>query len=232
MDLYRSARPNLVTIATYQALHCAITGEECPDIESFGEWDDMLRLIRERLTHIGAVDRRKVYLSSTPHLDKMLISSVNKMESIADIVRLEHGALGTSLRMIILTDFIRKSEMPDSPEDVKPLTHLGAVPIFEKIRRDCPDNIKLGILTGSYVVVPLSSEQLLRKLCAEHGIEDQDVNLLPLFHDKRYCRLIIERDLRNVVEIITRLFSEGGSRRLWAYRSGIKSSQTASSEWR
>jgi len=190
-------------------LEILLTGRLYTDATLIGEWDPMLKLIRERLSRIGATERRKVYLRATPRLDRMLVTSVKKLDSVFEIAKIEHGAMGQDLRMVILTDFIRASEMPDSPIDIKPLNRIGVVPIFERIRRECPPGAKLGILSGSLVVVPTSSEQALRKLCSAEGIEDSQVNLHPLFHDPSYCRLVIERDVNKVVELVTKLFCDG-----------------------
>lgn len=191
-------------------LEVLLEGRLFRDAENIGEWDPMLKLIRERLSKIGAIERRKVHLRSTPSLDRMLVSSANKLSSIAEIVHLEHRALGPDLRMVLLTDYIRKNEMPDSPQDEKPLSKIGVVPIFEKLRRDCPGEVRLGILSGSLVVVPASSEPLLRSICSDSGVDNSRVYLTPLFHDPRFCRLVIDDDLSSTVCVVTKLFSEGG----------------------
>ena len=190
-------------------LEILLEGRLYRDAQQIGEWDPMLKLIRDRLSRIGAAERKRVYLRSTPGLDHQLATSINKLDSISEIVKLEHSSLGRDLRMVVLTDFIRASEMPDSPEDTKPLSRIGAVPIFEKIRRNCPGNIALGILTRSLVVVPASCENTLRAICAEHGVGSSRVYLTPLYHDPRYCRLIIDHDAKSAVHVVTELFSRG-----------------------
>ena len=61
--------------------------------------------------------------------------------------------------MVILTDYIRKEDLPKDATDEKPLHRLGVVPIFELIRRRWLKNSShsehespIGILTGSFVV--------------------------------------------------------------------------------
>jgi hypothetical protein len=66
---------------------------------------------------------------------RLLVRSVSKLRSIEDIVRLESETLGPDLRMVILTDFIRRTDFPKDKADVKPIKRLGVVPIFEQIRR-------------------------------------------------------------------------------------------------
>ena len=44
---------------------------------------------------------------------------------------------------------------------------IGAVPIFEFLRRKELDGIRLGVLSGSVVIVPADTEELLMKLLAK-----------------------------------------------------------------
>ena len=192
-------------------LEVLLRGRLYRDAKTLGEWDPMLRAVRERLERIGASERGQVYLTSSPQLDRLLVRSASKLRSIKDIVDLEHDALGPDLRMVILTDFIRRGDMPGGQHDLKPPSSMGAVPIFETVRRDCASDIKLGILTGSLVVVPLESAEMLRGICERGRIDWKDVTLFPLWHDSRYCRLIIEKQDRNrIVALITELFGAGG----------------------
>ena len=84
---------------------------------------------------IGAIERRQIGLASTSRITKLLVSSASKLESINEIVKIESESLGPDLRMVILTDFIRKEDFPKSSEDIQPLKRLGVVPIFEGLRR-------------------------------------------------------------------------------------------------
>lgn len=170
--------------------------------------DPILKEIKDRLDRIGAVERRRVYLASTPRLDKMLTTSVQKLESILEIVKIEQESLGDDLRMVILADYIRKSEMPSGPDDIKPLHKLGVVPIFERIRRNYSKKIKLGILSGTLAVIPTESAERLREICREEKIDLSRVLIQALGHDNTYSELSI--DGGDTVKVVTRLFSEGG----------------------
>lgn len=113
--------------------------------------------------------------------------------------------------MVILADFIRASEMPVGPEDIRPLNRIGVVPIFEKIRRELPGRVRLGILSGSLAVVPSESREPLGEICREMGVDEALITLIPLRHDPAYSELIIsDHGFRQSVEIVTRLFAAGG----------------------
>ncbi len=82
------------------------------DAESFAGNETLFKSFRHELLEIGAIEHRKVKLRNPSDHTKLLTTSVTKLKSIEDIVRLESGAQGNDLRCVILTDFIRKSEMP------------------------------------------------------------------------------------------------------------------------
>ncbi|PQP88887.1 restriction endonuclease subunit R, partial [Paenibacillus sp. AR247] len=94
-----------------------------------------LKELRRRLSQLGMIERRKLYLRSTPALDKVLVHSVSKLKQIGHILDFERSVLGEGLRMVILTDYIRKEDMPKQAGDEQPIQRLGVVPIFETIRR-------------------------------------------------------------------------------------------------
>src|SRR5690242_11710094 len=119
------------------------------DTESFREIEPILKTIRHELLGMGAIERRKVKLRDPSDYLKLLTTSVTKLRSVEEIVKLEAGSLGDSLRCVILTDFIRKAELPKSEEEVPVFEDIGIVPVFESLRRAAIPNIRLGVLSGS-----------------------------------------------------------------------------------
>ena len=171
----------------------------------------VLERVKRDLARIGAVDRGRVFLQSTRKMARMLAASVSKLSGIRDIVELEHGRLKERLRLVILTDFIRSADMPATAGDEEPVARLGVAPIFELLRRDGNDGVKLGILSGSLVVVPAASVPLLKECAAALGIGPDAVRCSALPHDPGYVSLngVGEADTR-VVRIVTDLFTRGG----------------------
>ncbi len=174
-----------------------------------------LKALQKRLSRLGMIERRRVYMRSTPAFDKMLVQSVSKLHGISRILEFERSILGDNLRMVILTDYIRKEDLPKDADDEKPLNRLGVVPIFELIRRQLAekrgsqreDELPIGILTGSFVVLPVTALPLARA-CAErrgHRLSER-----PLEHDSRYVTVEVRDTNRSaIVAIITEVFSEG-----------------------
>ncbi len=179
--------------------------------KSFEAHKELFRHILRDAKRIGIVERRNISLRSTTRIARLLIRSVSKLRSIEEIVRLEHEALGPDLRMVVLTDFIRRADFPKDRGDTRPIKRLGVVPIFEQIRRSEADVTRLGILTGTLTVVPSESCRSLQAIAPGLGIEPADIDFRPLMHDERFCEVTIRgTDRHKMVGLITRLFNLGG----------------------
>lgn len=172
-----------------------------------------LKDLKQRLSRMGMLERRKVYLRSTPSMDKMLIQSSSKLTNIGEILQFERSVLGEQLRMVILTDYIRKEDMPKQGGDEKPLHRLGVVPVFEMIRRKLRDqepsaaDLPIGILSGSLVVLPLKAADHALELAATQGIT---LSHKPLDYDPKYVIIDIRDSNRSgIVAIVTEVFSHG-----------------------
>lgn len=126
-------------------------------------------------------------------------------------MRLESGSQAAELRCVILTDFIRKAEMPKSTGEVAVCEDIGIVPIFEDLRRAALSDIRLGVLSGSLVIIPSSAEPLLRQAATALGIEPRDLSISPLSHDPGYSSVEIRGEYyRGSVRLITSVFQQGG----------------------
>lgn len=174
-----------------------------------------LKALQKRLSRMGMIERRRVYMRSTPGFDKMLVQSVSKLHSIGRILDFERSIFGERLRMVILTDYIRKEDLPKDAGDEKPLHRLGVVPIFELIRRQLAEQsgsqgvheLPIAVLTGSFVVLPAAAMPLARA-CAER-LEIR-ISGRPLVHDSRYVTVDVRDANRSaIVAIITEVFSKG-----------------------
>ncbi len=108
----------------------------------------------------GMIEKRKVYLQSNSQIEKMLIHSMGKCESIRKIVNYEYQNLQKDLRMLILTDYIRKEYESVIGDESKDTTQLGVLPFFEQIRRNNPA-IRLGVLCGTIIIIPSEAQEAL-----------------------------------------------------------------------
>ena len=181
------------------------------DAQNFKENEPILKGIRHELLSMGAIERRKVTLRNPSDHLKLLTTSVTKLKSVEQIVTLESGALGDNLRCVILTDFIRKAELPRSGAEVAIFEDIGIVPVFESLRAASLPNIRLGVLSGSLVIVPTSAEQMVRRSATVLGINPQDLSVSPMAHDSSFsCVEIHGQYYRGSVRLITSVFEQGG----------------------
>src|SRR6266849_644811 len=179
--------------------HCLYT-----DPEIFAGSETLFKSLRHELLKIGAIEHRKVKLRNPSDHTKLLTTSVTKLKSIEDIVRLESGAQGNDLRCVILTDFIRKAEMPKNVTESCAFEDIGIVPIFESLRRADLANIRLGVLSGSVVLIPAAADTLLREAATTFGVRSGDLSITPLAHDAGYSRVELRGEYyQGMVRLIT-----------------------------
>ena len=126
--------------------------------------------LEKRLQRHGLIEGGRVRLQHTRSVFKLLASSLEKLKSIIAIAGAEEQALGDALRMVVLSDHIRAGELPRSPEAPFEPAKLGVVPIFESLRRAGRMADRLGVLSGSLVIVPDGALTSLDTVCADLGI--------------------------------------------------------------
>ena len=181
------------------------------DSASFAAIDTLLKSLRHDLLQIGAIDRRKVVLRSPCVQGRLLTTSKTKLHSIEEIVRIESGSLKDRLRCVVLTDFIRKADLPNTIATPAEFDDIGAVPIFETLRRSGIPDIRLGVLCGSLVIVPESAKELVTQTADRIGIKRDDLVLRPLVHDPAYWLLEMRGTYRQgAVGLLTAVFEQGG----------------------
>lgn len=199
-------------------LETLLTGCLYKDSKSFQDKQALMELIKHDLHRLGAIERRQVMLRNPEVIKKLLIPSINKLNGIVEIVKLEHSALYEQLRMVILTDYIRKADFPKGPNDNPPIQKIGVITIFEKIRREGIAGIKVGILSGSLVVIPIEAQRNIQKLLNE--IPGVIESMTPLLHDPEYCEIkFASQNNQKSVQVITELFNQGAINVLIGTRS-------------
>ncbi|WP_261300360.1 DEAD/DEAH box helicase family protein [Sphingomonas alpina] len=174
--------------------------------------EDKARLtaIRADLRQLGAIEARRVRLVDQSELHSTVAGSIAKLGSVIEIAQHEVKALGDDLRMVVLADHVRAGDMPRRAGDPFLPTKLGVVPIFEALRRAGIGAAKLGILTGSLVIVPIEAQSALERGAYEVGIAADHLRIMPLGHDPRYLRIEIGGESgHRIVQLITALFNQG-----------------------
>ncbi|MFN5608649.1 MAG: helicase-related protein, partial [Holosporales bacterium] len=168
--------------------------------------DDMQR----QLKRIGALELRKVSISNPKAIQKLLAASTSKLDAIIDITRLESEKMNDALRMVILSDYIRKSEIPNNPSDLRPIDKMGVIPIFESIRRANIPHIKLGVLTGGLIFIPATAKLVLTNIAEQMQIDLKHIRYSKAEFDERFLWVeVLGEQKQNIVHLITELFNQG-----------------------
>jgi superfamily II DNA or RNA helicase len=176
--------------------------------EHFKPYEGHQKAIESKLRRHGAIERRQINFSYNKKIAGLLTSSISKLDRIAEIVDFEHKQLGDDLRLVILSDFIRKEFLVNSSENNLELNKIGIIPIFEKLRRGNARNMKIGVLTGSLVIIPIIACPAFEARAAEHGITQ--INKTPIPFDNSYILITQTEQLKHdIVHIITQIFQQG-----------------------
>ncbi len=165
--------------------------------------------VENRLRRHGALDRRQISFTQNRRLVGSLVSSVSKLSAIRSIVDFEYRHLGSALRLVVLADYIRAEYFVNAAENDLPLNRLGVMPIFEQLRRENTDGKKIGVLTGSLVIIPEAAYPSFQEKASKYGIIAAQAAPLPYDGDYRYVRQT-EQLKHDIVNIITQIFQEGG----------------------
>lgn len=152
----------------------------------------------------GLIERRRLRLSTTSKLGRMLISSMGKLQGVSQIVISESSSLGDSLRMLVLTDYIKKDMINLIGSDAT-ISTMGAVPIFESIRRSVGEGTRLALLSGSLVIIPNDSLEGIAAIAEEKGLPCS-FKQLP---NADYSEAFFQGSNKNKVSIMTEAFQRG-----------------------
>lgn len=142
----------------------------------------------------------KVDFLGQTDIKKLFALNKNKIDSIVEITKLESDILKKDLREVVLLDYIGS----------KNISGLNVLSVFDCILdfvAKFSSNVKVGILTGSLVVIPSEQKTTLYNLLTKYKIKKENV-LTTEFKDN-YLRVECYGST-NIVHVITELFSDGG----------------------
>lgn len=176
--------------------------------EHFKLFEEHKKALENRLRRKGAIERKQINFSHNKRITGFLTSSISKLNGIKKIVDFEYKQLGKDLRLVILSDFIRKEFFISTPENNLELNKIGVIPIFEKLRRENKDNKKIAVLTGSMIIIPVSAFAAFETKAAKYGITQ--INSSPVPFDNSYVLISQTEKLKHdIVHIVTQIFQRG-----------------------
>ncbi|MDO4728038.1 MAG: DEAD/DEAH box helicase family protein [Bacteroidota bacterium] len=164
--------------------------------------------LENQLKNAGVIEKKQINFHYNRRIYNYLTSSISKLESIQNIVDIEYQQLQNKLRMVVLTDYIRSEFLSVDNENKLELNKLGVIPIFEKLRRNNNQHIKIGVLTGSTIIIPQEALADFTKKASQHDISAVSCNPLP--YDTNYLLIHQTEQLKaEIIHIITQIFQEG-----------------------
>ena len=156
--------------------------------------------------------RQRVGLVFNSGIQKLLTNSLGKLESIKAVVKTEFRSMKSELRMLILTDYIRKEFKTIIGNPDAEVKSIGVVPIFEMLRREVAPDCRLGVLCGSMIILPVTAlpclEALLRgstENCSMSAREFADREGNPT----GYAQIDISGRTSDTTKWITQVFEAG-----------------------
>lgn len=158
----------------------------------------------------GAVEKKRIILTRQEGLNKMMGSSLSKFNSIRDIIDIEYREMQAGLRLLVLSDFVRKEALNQESE----MTKFGVIPIMRHLfdtntqsEFDYSDRV-VG-LSASLCVIPRSMESRVAALGEKQGLSAslafKAVSAMPGFSMIQLPRA----QSHKIVAIITGLFARG-----------------------
>lgn len=204
------------------------------DVDSFASDTVYREQLIALLKGHGLIQKNKVGFTVNDQVNKLMTMSKGKISSIVDIVGAEYENLGSDLRLLILTDYIKKEYLPALGDETKSVNELGVVPIFENIRREyqraeanaqsdkrtdhkkvTAEDLRLAALSGSVVLIPASAREELEDILAQRQVKAS----LKECSAPGYFQVTVSGSDETASGLVTELFNRGAIRVLIGTKS-------------
>ena len=175
----------------------------------FGFTEEALNQLKSDLKANGLIERNQVKLIRNKKQDVLLNQSLGKLNAVRDIFKAEDQALGSNLRQLVLTDFIRKDFQVHLGDKNAQFTQLGVLSYFESIRREMIEQswtVPVAVLTGSLVIIPTSAKEHLERLIPNSRLSYDVIGQLS---QEDYLKVSISGSYHDLVTALTQLFQDG-----------------------
>ena len=175
----------------------------------YGFTEEAFNQLKSDLKANGLIERNQVKLIRNKKQDVLLNQSLGKLNAVRDIFKAEYQALGSNLRQLVLTDFIRKDFQVHLGDKNAQFTQLGVLSYFESIRREMIEQtwtVPVAVLTGSLVIIPTSAKEHLERLIPNSRLSYDVIGQLS---QEDYLKVRVSGSHHNLVTALTQLFQEG-----------------------
>ena len=175
----------------------------------FGFTEEALNQLKSDLKANGLIERNQVKLIRNKKQDVLLNQSLGKLNAVRDIFKAEYQALGSNLRQLVLTDFIRKDFQVHLGDKNAQFTQLGVLSYFESIRSEMIEQswtVPIAVLTGSLVIIPTSAKEHLERLIPNSRLS---YDIIGQLSQEDYLKVSVSGSHHDLVTALTQLFQEG-----------------------
>ena len=175
----------------------------------FGFTEEAFTQLKSDLKANGLIERNQVKLIRNKKQDVLLNQSLGKLNAVRDIFKAEYQALGSKLRQLVLTDFIRKDFQIHLGDNNAEFAQLGVLSYFESIRREIIKqswSVPMAILTGSLVILPTSAKESLEALIPKDRLSYDTIGKL---NKNDYLKVNVSGSHHDLVTALTQLFQDG-----------------------
>ena len=156
----------------------------------------------------GVIEKKKISFTTTPSIEKLLTTSKGKCESIKAIVDHEYKTDGKNLRLLVLTDYIRKEYEKVLGTDGD-IMALGVIPFFEQLRRSVgtQTDMRIGVLCGTIVIIPAEAKDALVEVVGDSG----KINFSKIgnLSEEDYVKVNVVGDAHFITGAVTEVFTQG-----------------------
>ena len=178
------------------------------DVESYTCEENYRKEMISYLKTEGVIEKKKVSFTTTPSIEKLLMTSKGKCESIKDIIAHEYKTDGKQLRLLVLTDYIRKEYEKAIGTDADVMS-LGVIPFFEQIRRSVgtETDLRIGVLCGTIVVIPAEAKDALLAAVGDSG--KVTFSKIGNLSEADYVKINVVGDSHFLTGAVTDIFTQG-----------------------
>lgn len=194
---------------TPQRMEILLQGFCYGDTASYECTEEYREKVISGLKENGLIEKKRVMLTANPSIEKLLTNSKGKCNSIHEIVKHEYITTGKELRMLILTDYIRRECENALGDFDKDFNMLGVLPFFEQLRRKHAgkDDLRFGVLCGTIVIIPAEAKEALLTAVGDSGtIRFKPVGNLP---EEDYVKVEAQGDAHFLTSAVTEIFTKG-----------------------
>lgn len=198
--------PNMST----EWMECLLQGFLYDDADSYMCDKTYREMLIDQLKAQGLIEKRKVVMTKSAAIEKLLTNSLGKCNSIRDIVFHEYQTTGDALRLLVLTDYIRKEYEKSLGNEESDVNAFGVLPFFEMLRRENAKkggHVRFGVLCGTIVIIPAEAREALEREVADCGkVTFSKVGNL---EKSDYLKVTAVGDAHFLTDAVTNIFAQG-----------------------